>query len=346
MNRPVAGPPVGGFRPVPDWEQPPAGCTRSEVSDVAIDPQGHVHVLVRDPSQVLVYAPNGTYLRSWGAGVLSARPHGITASPDGERLYVVDQGADAIWVFDPDGERLGVIGAPGQPSDTGADWSLSDSRRRVLTIREEGGPPFNGPTRLAVGPDGDLFVADGYGNARVHRLSPEGELLDSWGGRGAAPGRFHLPHGIAVAPDGRVVVTDRENDRVQVLSPEGEPLAVWDDVRLPAAVAVDAHGRAYLAELPVPVGRDSLAHPPPEVPVPARVTVRDLDGTVLAEVGLAGELGEPGVLVAPHGIAVGPDGSVVVGELTGAVIAARAQAGTPLEHPERCPWVQRFTPET
>src|SRR3989441_6701975 len=74
-----------------------------------------------------------------------------------------------------------------------------------LTVSRPAGP-FNRPTNLAVGPQGDLYVSDGYGNCRVHRFSPTGDLKQSWGVPGTGPGQFYLPHGIAVAADGRVFV--------------------------------------------------------------------------------------------------------------------------------------------
>src|SRR5438477_273239 len=85
--------------------------------------------------------------------------------------------------------------------------------------------------RPLVAPGGDLYVTDGYGNARVHRFSAEGRLLQSWGEPGAGPGQFNLPHGIAVLADGRVLVADRENDRIQLFDPEGKYLDQWTQVQ-------------------------------------------------------------------------------------------------------------------
>ena len=89
---------------------------------------------------------------------------------------------------------------------------MRDFDYRTIT---QGGGPFNHPTNLALGPGGEMYVADGYGNCRVHKFSPEGELLHSWGEPGEGPGQFNLPHGVGVDRSGRVAVADRENDRVQ-----------------------------------------------------------------------------------------------------------------------------------
>src|SRR5262249_57949664 len=84
--------------------------------------------------------------------------------------------------------------------------------------------PFNYPTNLALSPAGEMYVTDGYGNARVHKFAPDGRLLLSWGEPGAGPGQFHLPHGVAVDAEGTVYVADRENSRVQLFTPGGEYL--------------------------------------------------------------------------------------------------------------------------
>src|SRR5207248_5131536 len=103
--------------------------------------------------------------------------------------------------------------------------------------------------------DLDLYVTDGYGNARVHRFAPDGCLRHSWGDPGRAPGQFNLPHGIAVGPDGTVYVADRENSRVQRFDPEGAFLSEWTDVARPCQVAVDARGNLLVAELGFQIGR-------------------------------------------------------------------------------------------
>ena len=89
-----------------------------------------------------------------------------------------------------------MLGRSGCCSDTGA--TSMDFR----TIRQAG-PPFHYPTNLALAPDGSLYIADGYGNARVHRFSPDGRHLASWGEPGGGPGEFRVPHGIAVGPTAR-----------------------------------------------------------------------------------------------------------------------------------------------
>ena len=108
--------------------------------------------------------------------------------------------------------------------------------------------PFNHPTDVAIAPNGDLYVSDGYGNSMVHQFSPEAKLKRSWGGPGSAPGQFTTPHGIWVLADGRVLVGDRENNRIQVFDGEGNYLTQWDDLYQPMDIHVDRDGVVYVVD--------------------------------------------------------------------------------------------------
>lgn len=105
------------------------------------------------------------------------------------------------------------------------------------------------PAGIAVAPSGDIFIADGYANARVHRFSADGALKQSWGEPGDGPGEFMLPHGACVTADGRLLIADRENDRVQVFTQDGEFVSQWQTKFIgPAVVWEDTAGDCYIAE--------------------------------------------------------------------------------------------------
>ena len=129
----------------------------------------------------------------------------------------------------------------GTESETG----VKDFDYRSIT---QVGPPFNLPTNLALAPDGVMYVSDGYGNARVHKFSPEGEHLLSWGKPGSGPGEFNLPHGIKVDATGNVYVADRENSRIQIFSSEGEFQSEWTDVARPTELFLDTAGNVFRSE--------------------------------------------------------------------------------------------------
>jgi len=221
-----------------------------------------------------------------------------------------------------------TLGTLNTPSDTGYDGKDS------INIPRAAGP-FNRPTNLAIGRNGDLYVSDGYGNCRVHQFSPTGALKRSWGVVGKGPGQFHLPHGIAVAADGRVFVCDRENDRIQIFSPDGEYLAEWTDTQRPTHLVFDAEGRAYVSELWWHRGQTSQRHGPIQDARPGRVSVFDRDGKLLTRWG-GPEATAPGSFAAPHGIAVDSRGDVYVAEVTWTFAVSRGHA------PADCHTFQKF----
>jgi sugar lactone lactonase YvrE len=149
--------------------------------------------------------------------------------------------------FTPTGELLRSIGTKDYRSNTGVDpHDFSSQAYKNVT---HGGEPFNLPTDIATAPSGELFITDGYGNARVHKFAADGTYLFSWGEPGTAPGQFNMPHGVWIDRDGRVLVCDRENDRVQVFTQEGELLDVWSTYLVgPAVFYIDDDDIVYIPE--------------------------------------------------------------------------------------------------
>ncbi|MDP9282231.1 MAG: peptidyl-alpha-hydroxyglycine alpha-amidating lyase family protein, partial [Chloroflexota bacterium] len=272
------------FEVVNAWEQLPAGYSHPDVADVAVDSSGRVYLFCRSEHPVLVYERDGSFVRSWGEGVFTMRAHGITLAPD-DTLWFTDDGDQTVRRFTRDGRLLATIGTSGRGSDTGYDG-------KTVTSITRGGPPFNRPTNLAVAPNGDLYVSDGYGNARVHHFSPSGELRRSWGEPGSGPGQFMVPHGVAVHPDGRVFVCDRENDRIQIFSPDGEFLEQWTDVQRPTKLVFDQRGVAIVGELTWRAGLRSFRNGPIEHHTASRIAFLDAAGKVLARLGDEGATDE------------------------------------------------------
>jgi DNA-binding beta-propeller fold protein YncE len=301
------------YRIVPGWEKRPPRITYNDATDVTVDEDDNVFVLTRAPARVIVFDRDGEYKASWGEGILSDRPHGITAGKDGT-VYCVDQAAHVVRRLSRNGSQLSVIGQVGVPSDAGGD-EAAPLIKRQLTINR-GAPPFNNPTKLAIGLEGDLYVTDGYGNARVHRFSPDGQLLSSWGSPGTGPGQFHLPHYVCVSPDGRVFVADRENERIQIFTPEGEFLEAWDHLQRPAAMVVTPTGLVWVAELLWRRGDYSWTHGEIIEEVPSRLSLLDSTGHVLARFGTNGPPCSPGNFTTIHGLATDSAGSVYIAELT------------------------------
>ncbi len=295
------------FEVLEGWEKLPADYMHKDVDGVATDSRDRVYLLTRGDARVIVYERDGTFVASWGEDIFTPRTHGICIGPD-DSVWTVDDGDHTVRKFTPDGKQLLTIGTPGVASDTGYDGKTVQSIKR-------GGPPFNRPTDAAVAPNGDLYVVDGYGNARVHHFTPSGKLIRSWGEPGTGPGQFHLPHAVFVARDGRVLVADRENDRIQFFSAEGEYLDQWTHVQRPTDIYIDRDELVYVSELWWRVGQSSFVHGPIKYDLPGRLSVLDLKGNVLLR-WCSADRCAAGNFIAPHTLCVDSRGDLYVGEVT------------------------------
>jgi sugar lactone lactonase YvrE len=295
------------FQVVEGWEKLPPGYIHQDVDGVAVDSRDRVYLMTRRDARVIVYERDGSFVASWGEGIFTPRTHGIAVGPD-DMVYTVDDGDHTVRKFTPDGKQVLMIGTPGKATDTGYDG------KSIASIKK-GGPPFNRPTDVTVAPDGEIYVCDGYGNARVHRFTAEGKLLQSWGEPGNGPGEFHLPHGIGVSPDNRIFVTDRENDRIQIFSREGQFLDMWTHLQRPTDISFDKEGRMYVSELWWRVDQSSFTNGKIRWDLPGGVRVLDLQGNVLLH-WCSADREAPGNFVAPHTICVDSHGDIYVGEVT------------------------------
>ncbi|MEE2687309.1 MAG: peptidyl-alpha-hydroxyglycine alpha-amidating lyase family protein, partial [Chloroflexota bacterium] len=236
---------------------------------------------------------DGNFLRSWGEGVFP-RAHGITMGPD-DTIFCTDDGDHTVRHCTLDGKVLMTLGISGQPAPFMS------------------GNPFHRCTHLAIDPqNGDFYVSDGYGNASVHKYSPDGKLLFSWGESGTDPGQFNIVHNICTDKDGWVYVADRENHRVQVFSSEGKYETQWLNMARPCGLYIDSQNElVYVGELGVAIGPNSQA-----LGVGPRVSIYGTDGVLKARLGNEPEGEEPGRFIAPHGICIDPDGNIYVGEVS------------------------------
>ena len=284
-----------------NWGNLPDTWSYKEATALALDSHDNVHVFNRGLHPMIVLNSDGDVLRTWGEGVFS-NAHGVAIGPD-DSVYCVDNGDHTVRKFSPEGKLLMTIGVPGEPAPP-----LS-------------GDPFSQPTHVAVDKrNGDLFVSDGYYNARVHKFSPDGQHLFSWGESGTDEGQFNLPHNIATDQDGWVYVADRENSRVQLFTPNGEFKTSWDFVNRPDDIFIDEQDNVFVAELGFRVANVSPLHfrfmesPPPGHDPIARVSVCTPDGEVITRIGGEEEV-LPGNFIAPHGLWVSPKGDLYVGEV-------------------------------
>jgi len=244
---------------VEHWASLPPGDTFGNVSAVATDSHDRVYVFQRKDPPVMVFDRDGTYLRCWGIGAF-ANPHGIYIADD--VVYLTDRDDSVCLTYTLDGKPLQILGHRGVHSDTGCD--------KAGDLVPHAAGPFNYPTEMVPAPSGDLYVTDGYRNARVHRFAADGDLRMSWGQGGkTAPSHFHLPHSLIVDRDNRVYVCDRENNRIQVFSADGQFITMWTDLRRPLDISMDRDGILYISE----GGVEGLS---------PRISLMDRQGTVVA----------------------------------------------------------------
>lgn len=267
------------------WGQLPPGWEWGQVGGVAVDAQDRVHVFTRTDHPLMVFDRDGTFLYSWGEGVFEDA-HGICIGPD-DSIYLVDRNPQVAMKLTHEGKLLFTMGNRGQPSDTG----YTEENRTVLYP----GPPFHHPTDVALSPEGEIYISDGYRNCRVHKFSPEGTLLFSFGEPGDAPGQFHLVHSVWMH-QGRLYVADRQNNRIQVFTPEGRFLEAWPGFLQPCKLFIDGNDVLYVAELG------------------DRVSIVDLKGNVLARWGEE-RSHAPGQFWGPHGIWTDSRGDLYVAEV-------------------------------
>ena len=271
---------------VEGWGALPNGWDWGQAAAVGVDSQDRVHVLARTEHPYTVFDRSGELLSAWGYGLLED-PHGIYIDSE-DNVFVVDREPGIVYKFTNDGKHLLTLGHKGQESDTGYDAEA----RSVA----HAGPPFNWPTDVCLSPGGEIYVSDGYRNCRVHKYAADGTLLFSWGEPGEGDGQFRLVHSVW-EHNGRTYVADRANNRIQVFTPDGEYLDTWPGFLLPCKIFVDQDDIMYVAELG------------------GRVSILNLEGEVIGRMGGGNRAGDPGDLVAPHGIWTDSQGDMYVSEV-------------------------------
>jgi DNA-binding beta-propeller fold protein YncE len=237
------------------------------VSSVAMDRSGVIYVLQRGDKADPVIAVNreGKTLRSWGKGMFTV-PHSVRVDANGN-IWIVDAGSSVILKFTPEGKKLQEILV--------GETAVGDKCAF---------PTLCGTTDIAFGPDGRLFISDGYGNARILEYSSAGKRVKVWGSAGTGPGQFQIPHGIAYDRN-TLYVADRGNSRVQRFDLDGRYLGEWTNLGRPFALKV-AGGALWVSSM---------------VTKPAILKVDLASGKIL------GQIESPG----PHSIDVSESGELV-----------------------------------
>ena len=253
-----------------------------QVAAVAATTRGNILVLHRGAQPIMEFDPSGKFLRGWGDGMFSDGkvvfvpvPNRTPSRSNFSAVYgpagCTSCGAHSVRV-DPQG-NVWLVDAPGQ-----VVYKMDPQGKDVLMLLGQKGVTgtghnnFNLPTDVAFAPNGDIYVSDGYGSARVVKFSRDGKYLLEFGKRGAGPGEFGLPHNVVVDSQGRVYVTDRDHSRVEVFDSNGKFLNEWktnggvstlfmtkDQQIWVGGVLTDLDGKV-LGRLPFPEGGSNSGH--------------------------------------------------------------------------------------
>ncbi len=268
-------PPCLGYKAVPGWAKLPKDVTAAGMNGLDLDSRGRVYVAGGEENPILVFAPDGKLLRAWGKDTIGAK-HGVRVFND--KVYVGDTDLHQMHEFTLDGKLLRSFGTRGKAG--------------------LGKNEFDKPTNIAVGPDGDMYITDGYGNSRVVRLKPDGSFRMAWGSKGDGPGQFLYPHDIVI-DDGKVYVADRGNNRIQIFTLDGRFLKQWRNVGKPFGIFITPDKKMLVAD-----GNFDGPH---------RILMLNLDGKILGQFGSTGD--KPGQFKVPHSVAVDKAGNLFVAEV-------------------------------
>lgn len=260
------------YKPVAIWDAASTGMELDKILGIGIDSKGRVYATAgKGENGVLVFNANGKVIGSWGKGFVSK--HGLRVIND--KVWVTDRERHIVMEFTLDGKLLRTLGTDGKSG---------------LGTNE-----FNMPSDIAIAPNGDIYISDGYGNNRVMRFSAEGEFKQSWGTKGDGPGQFNLVHNIAIDKKGRVYIADRENERIQIFDADGKFLDQWKHVGKPFGLYIDDKTKVYITD-----GRSN------------KIYIVDENGNVISTFGKTGKA--PGEFQMAHSITLDSTGNIYVAE--------------------------------
>jgi len=214
MSKSVLGNGKYTYEVVPGWAKLPDHLQFGYTHGIVVDELDNVYVFHTGKPSILKFDRHGNFLSAWGEE-FEGGAHGfyLHKEEQGEFLYVTDTSRGIVVKMTLNGEHVLTLGTPDR-----AD--LYNEEKKYV------------PTDVAVGPNGDIYASDGYGQSWVHQYSANGAYIRSWGGLGAGVGQLNCPHGISV--DGRsgepeIYVADRGNHRIQVFTLDGEFKRMLDD---------------------------------------------------------------------------------------------------------------------
>jgi DNA-binding beta-propeller fold protein YncE len=227
----VSGRADSPYHAVKGWGALPAGMSFGETPGMTMDKNGLIYAFTRAEPPVIQFDASGKVVKTWGKGMF-VWPHGIRVDRNGFLWLTDGRAADGngqlVYKFDLQGNLLMTIGTKGVSGATDTT--------------------FNGPTDVAVAPNGDVFVADGHVNSRIVKFSKDGKFIKTWGKRGTGPGEFNVPHTMFFDSRGRLFVGDRSNKRIQIFDQEGNFLEQWTQFGSPSGIFIAPDDTLYVVD--------------------------------------------------------------------------------------------------
>jgi len=303
--RPIVGEGEFRYEVIHDWGELPARIQYGNTHGVCEDSQGHIYIhhTVNAGSEssdsMVVFDAKGKFVKSWGKE-FKGGAHGLHIRKEGstEFLYLCDTKRGLVVKTTLDGEEVFTLGYPKE-----SDFYKVDADGKQLVKYS--------PTNLAIAPNGDIYVGDGYGSSYINLYNRKGEFLRTFGGKGSGEGQLDCPHGITMdlrGPAPVLMVADRANKRIQNFSLEGKHLGFVNNVSLPCHFG-ERKGVMVVPELD------------------ARVSLLDRTNQVIARLGDDNAAGnwrdlrkeprehfKPGKFVCPHGACFDHAGNIFVVE--------------------------------
>jgi len=214
------------YRVEKEWVENSSKGLINNISAISNDKKGNIYVLQRSDPFMLIFSQDGELINKWSnKDIIDG--HYFEINSNGE-ISVVDRDHHRIVVLNNRGEIIRIIGNSEEPGGLGE--------------------PFNHPTDISTSINGDMFVSDGYGNSCVHHLNEFGELIHTWGKPSSEEGNFITPHSILVDQKERVLVADREGNRVQIFNKNGIYFKEINNLFHPMNIYEDNNGYIYITD--------------------------------------------------------------------------------------------------
>jgi streptogramin lyase len=267
------------YQLVENWAQLPDGTHWAMMTAVDIDSHGTIYVLQRGvPAKVMAFDPSGKLLRSWDHGAFPSA-HGLRVDHE-DNVWITDRGWHQVLKFSPSGKLLLELGKKGVAGDNHSTDAL------------------NGPSDVAIGPNGDIFVSDGEStNTRIVKYSADGKFIKFWGTKGSGPGQLDVPHAIVMDSKGHLYVANRSNKRIEIFDQDGGYVGVMTNAGTPYGLFMTKDDILYTCD--GTEGKDD-------------VTIIDTKDQKV--------LGHFGGLTGPHMLSVDSAGAIYVAETRGASV--------------------------